>query len=587
MSSSPQRLAGVLAALAVCGSLAVSIPSRSLAKATPQARSARARYLSGRLNVAGYTVVVVGYNGKISSSHSQTFRLRAPTPDVTVQLISPKGVYAGPVVFGGSSSRAIMGVNGSVNLGTIDVVSAKGYARLARNLSRKDLDASRWAHASQGVPIGNGRNLGLIERFKGKKNGGTGPGQDEAHVGIPNEFDVAVPGTHIIAELAPARRAGKGKKALSAATLARSAGETASGGGKLRNLLIAAAGLELEMGNTVNEDAAGVTATEIDAEMQEHLVLGFKDSFTEAPSDLELDCNGLDYCDPGGTGLAALVKNPSNLPNPTPFPAISANPTTGFGEIVGPNAPDTDLLQAYPGVYLFRLFPHASGTTASPQPSSGDVITADATIAAGLSEIPLPIGFVFETVPAIASYADTAGNSGSVTYPDATGIGTAANPIKVAPGSDGDVVMTFTVYRPQRQGIPGAGEPSFMDIGNLGYYINPWTPPGVPSTPCGPEDDSNLSPTLSAWTVPLATGHPGEAPFVFPPGALVDSASDQPASSANTISFTVNVTKCLSAQSVQFPARQPVTLVLQAQTAATLELPPETAHQTFVIERTG
>lgn len=182
-------------ALFTSASLALVVsPTLSLAKSKAPARlsatGSRAKYVSGQVNVTGYTVVVVGYNGKIALSRAQRFRIAAPESKITLQLLNSRGKYAGPVVLGGSSTRVITGMKAGVDVGMIDVVAAKGYAHLARNLARGDLDESRWAYAKHGIPIGNGLNLGLIVS-KGT-GGGSGAGQDEAHVGIPNEFDIAV-----------------------------------------------------------------------------------------------------------------------------------------------------------------------------------------------------------------------------------------------------------------------------------------------------------------------------------------------------------------------------------------------------------
>lgn len=79
----------------------------------------------------GYEIVVVGYNGRNRLSRSQTFRLYAPDTKVTVQLIGPHGLYAGPVILGGTATRPIVGlkVEASVNLGTIALVPARGSMR--------------------------------------------------------------------------------------------------------------------------------------------------------------------------------------------------------------------------------------------------------------------------------------------------------------------------------------------------------------------------------------------------------------------------------------------------------------------------
>src|ERR1035437_6133836 len=166
--------------------------------ANGQPRSVRrhVQYVSGHLSARGYTLAVVGYNGKTVLSNKSSFRLAAPDSKVTLQLVNSHGVYAGPVVLGGTAAKAIVGVKAGVNIGTIIVVPAKGYAHLARKLATKNLDKSRWAYANRGVPIGNGKNFGLVISKTQGTNGGAG--QDPAHIGVPNEFNIAFPGTKVL-----------------------------------------------------------------------------------------------------------------------------------------------------------------------------------------------------------------------------------------------------------------------------------------------------------------------------------------------------------------------------------------------------
>ncbi len=630
-------LASALLALAVT-------PTPSLGKSRAGSHAAHrgsgARYVSGRVNVAGYTVLAVGYNGKVALSRAQSFRIALPEAKITLQLVNSRGRYAGPVVLAGGSTRVITGMKAGVDVGTIDVVPFKGYAHLAHKLASADLDNSRWAYAAHGVPIGNGLNLGLVAS-KGK-GGGSGAGQDEAHVGIPNEFDIAVPGTHVLKALAPATKA----KVAAVADNSRqvlsdphartaSAGEptcptppapcdkpppsggpapapgggpTPPGGGPA-----APAGsgptptasspwmsqMFLEMNETINDDAAGVSISEINSTVQSKLNLKLLNVQASA-SMLELDCNGLSFCSGGGSGQAVLEGLTQHEPTPgepprgpaggmstVPFPGSSLDGADGFGELVGPAVPagllGTDAGGGGGGGHEFSLDPNATTS----QIGSGDVITEVLTEGGATSQIPTTIDFVFNTVPAIASYSDTAGDGAKITYPDSSGLGTRQNPIKVAAGSNGDVVMTFTLYRPQRQGVAGAGEPAFMDVGHLGYELDnagapaPGSVGSATAAQCPAMVYSNPSSTLT-----LETGAPGPPTSEFSPpagaGELLDSAGDQPASSANTISFTADLTQCLAAKGVSsFPVGQPVTFDISANSQSSADH----ANQTFTVER--
>jgi hypothetical protein len=294
-----------------------------------------AKFITGIVNQPGYTVLVVGYDGKVAASKSRRFRIAAPEAKVTLQLLNPHGLYAGPVVLAGSGARVITGLKAPAALGAISVLPARGYGKLARPLARRYLDASRWADAKAGVPIGNGLNLGLVAS-SGRRGGG-GPGQDQAHVGIPNEFDVAVPGTHILKSLAPAAAA-HGARAASALARAAQGGAPlppnqpppnqppgpppAGPGGPPPSGPPAGPSstspwmsqMFLAMNETINDDAAGTSVAEIDATLQTKLNLKLLNVPASA-SLAELNCNGLTFCSGGGTGQAVLEGLPQNGPN--------------------------------------------------------------------------------------------------------------------------------------------------------------------------------------------------------------------------------------------------------------------------------
>jgi hypothetical protein len=496
-----------------------------------------------------------------------------------------------------------------VKLGTIDVLPAKGYGRLAHRLARRRLDPSRWAYTRHGAPIGNGRNLGLVTSKS--RSGGSGPGQDEAHVGIPNELDIAVPGTHLLKALAPSIHATSASLAISTRGRARDLvariastegpapseapapgeapppgeGPPPGGGGSgapapsSRSPWMSQ--MFLPMNETVNDDAAGVSGAEIDSTLQRSLNVKLL-NVPDKVQLLELNCNGLVFCSQGGTGEAELEGLP---PAPggagfatVPFPAGALDSATGFGEVVGPAAPNGLLGNDANGGRELSLDPHAT----SSQIGSGDVITLVATHEGETSQIPTTIDFVFNTVPAIASWSDGAGDSGAIAYPDSSNLGAMSNPIRVAAGAEGDVTLTLTVYRPQRQGVAGAGEPAFMDVGHLGYEVDYAAAPEPGSMTVGsnrsPQCPASAYSGLSSTLTPVSVGS-GEQEV----SALVDSAEDHPASPTDTISFTIDLTRCLTAKGVSlFPVDRPV----QFDISANSQPSSDHANQTFVLERT-
>ncbi len=67
----------------------------------------------------------------------------ASSLDPQVGVCHKYGLYAGPGVVGGTSRKVIVGLKGAVVLDTVDVLSSKGYARLAKRLRSTALVSSR------------------------------------------------------------------------------------------------------------------------------------------------------------------------------------------------------------------------------------------------------------------------------------------------------------------------------------------------------------------------------------------------------------------------------------------------------------
>lgn len=162
--------------------------------------------------------------------------------------------------------------------------------------------------------------------------------------------------------------------------------------------------------------------------------------------------------------------------------------------------------------------------------------------------------YVFGTPPALVSYDDGSGTK-LVPYPvrafdpsrcppDCSGPdpGTQGYGFPIRARPDGQVVLTLKFWRPQRR--PAPREPGYVvpptawiDVGGLDYLASP--PGGGPGCP------------QSAYTVtdPLTTA-PGRPGFT-------DTAPAQPASPANTFTYTLNLTQCLASNGISFnPAEE-------------------------------
>jgi len=471
------------------------------------------RPITGRLDRPGYTVIALGYNGIAASSTAQSFSIVPRDSRVTLQLRDRHGKYAGPIVVGGSASRVVVGVRAGARLGTIAVFPRQGYARVRARESAKAIDTHRVAQARRGVPLGRGRNFGLV---RSNVHVAAGPGRDQDRDGVPDVFDIDVNGNKILNALDRSGGAG--------VLVANALGDPTPPGGQL----LAVSGtpgpvglsnfsqLFLTVDQTVNADAAAVTTSDIDRVVADHLSV----VFLNVPGNTRLDCGHLVYCSAGGTGMVEPdVPGPGSLGDP--FPACCTPDASGFG------------LMRLNSRGEFRLDPHAT----SAQIGSGDAFLLRQGSGRTAPETPESLNFVFNTTPAVQSWRDGAGSSGTMTYPATSdAMGTASHPIAIARDPAGDYVATFTLWRPQRHGIVGAGETSgFVDIGGLEYEANIPNVPGSPPTQTGPQCPAA---SLSTADPHLTVSDSGAG------GRLVDHAADQPASPTNTLTFTVNLSKC-------------------------------------------
>jgi hypothetical protein len=555
--------------------VALAVYAAAAAASTSRARLAP---ITGNLSQSGYTVIALAYNGKAITAKGRDFSIAPPASPVTLQLVNAHGVYAGPVVVGGGGSRVYEGVRAGAKLGTITI--SNGYAVVARRLASRFIDKSRWAHAVHGVPVANGRNYGLV-RIAGKHTGSSAPGGDLAHSGVPNDINIDPQANRQIAALAPASKHVKAKPA-------RDGGGPGCEPGAICENFDVEAGLSEDVTGTANVDAAGSTIANIDAGLSRSLLLHIDSpsaydegntaaAFPPGTSLAELNCAGLSWCSPGGSG--DLAPTPNVSARGPAFPDCCDPSGDGFGTIFGPGAPTFTT-----GQPVFRLWPGAT----SAQIGTGDTLILDLTINGAVVAEPLTLAYVFDTVPAIDTWSDGAGHSGTITYPALNtngGInvcagaspGTYCNPIRVAANASGDVVLRLTWWRPQREGILGAGEPAFVDIGHLAYNFVFFIESNTPSTglsSCPATAVTTSDPDLS-FVQNQKVGTP----------ELVDSADDQPANPANTLTATVDLTKCFTAANESFPVGTTISFGVNANPQQALN--EGNAKTAISIERVG
>lgn len=561
---SPTALVGMLALLA-----ALLVPS--LAQAKPAK-------ITGKLSAPGYTVIALAANGEAKTDRARhgKFKLRPPAKKVTLQLRAPDATYAGPIVVAEATAgeEAIVGVRAGAKLGRINVDPANGYATVARRLPRKYVDLKRTASAENGVPIGAG-NLGRV--LVGEPNG---PSSDLDLDGVPAPLDVDDDGDVI---LDPFDR----DPGASAAYAAKVAPDVVVAGRSLLNL---------DLPEIVNANAPGLSERQVEAALPAfgNLILGTLGIDAAGPNDprVELDCGdpdtGLIYCRKrGSTGKLADINQialPGGSPG-DPFPRCCDPDGDGFGSLAFEPVPQLGV-----DAHAVSLLHGAT----SDQVRAGDLLIAR--VNDGAQEaFTGAVSHVFQTVPALVSYTDEAGNSTTMSYPVTPGApGTKENPFIVSDGPDADptppgathpfpeIEVTLTFWRPQRKALPE--EPGeWIDVGHTVYVASRrgilQDPSDFPGGSCPPTAYSETDPNLTPTPAP-------DFPLWFNPvSGLEDSSDDQPASPANTFSFTLNLSRCFGL--VFNEQDYPDGLYLRAQPASPLPGPPDSAGATVAWFRSG
>jgi hypothetical protein len=509
--------------------------------------------ISGRLSKRGYTLIALADNSKAATVRVKglRFRLRPPAREVTLHLRAPDGSYAGPVVVGavkgrkGAKSakkkgrkargkRMIVGVKDGARLGKVKLDRRRGYAKVAGMLGASSVSAKRWARATgKGVPIGNGRNLGLV------RSKAHGPVSDRDLDGIPRALDVDDDGDLIVDALDHETTAEKQGASSQVGPLVGPPpyGQPPPNG----NFISASTNLptNLEHG-AVNVDG-GSSDQEIASVLQNNgqLHVGV---INVDPGSAELDCGGpqgsakpgLPYCSAGGTGrLQANLQ--STRADSAPFPECCDPDHDGFGSFTQVETGSSNATAVAGGVQMSLLHGATQG-----QIHAGDVLIMHATAFGAPFQSATTVGFVPSTQPVVASYDDGQGDSGTFTY-HGEGGGPPVRPVRA--GLSGDVVVSIRFWRPQRPAI--GGEPSqngWIDVGKLWYLTHVSNGPGAGGQ-CPQSSYLGVDPSLALLTAPQSSVAGG--------AVFADSTGDQPSQPgnypANSLTLTMDLTQCLAA----------------------------------------
>jgi hypothetical protein len=564
MMMSRTRVA-ILAAAALISALLVPVFA--------QAKPAK---ITGKLSARDYTVIALSARGtaKTDRAPHRTFKLRPPAKKVTLQLRAPDGTYAGPIVVAKARhgnkvivDKVIVGVRAGARLGRVKVKPGDGYAKPAKWLPGKYVNSSRVARAEDKTPLGAG-NLGLIPAA----TSGDAPGDGDLD-GIPDALDVDDDGDVVLDRFDP----------QSGTATARTSADT--GDVVVRGISL----LDLDLPDVVNANAPGLTEAQIEAALPRFggLLLGSLGIEASGPDDpaVELDCGdpdtGLIYCRRNGS--TGRITSVSRVPHPPgagpgdPFPGCCDPDEDGFGSLGWAVIPG-DAVDAH-------AVPLLHGAT-SDQIGADDLLIARTTGADGNEAFTGTLAYLFETVPALASYADEAGNTTTMSYPVTPGAsGTQENPFVPTdgPDADTDVEVTLTFWRAQRRALPE--EPGeWIDVGHTVYITDGRSPFENPSwfegSSCPPSAYSETDPNLSPAQAPAF-------PLFYEPAVsgLQDSSDDQPADPANTFTFTLNLNRCFGT----VPVEQHLTggLFLRAQPVNPLPGPPDNARATVAWFKPG
>lgn len=295
--------------------------------------------------------------------------------------------------------------------------------------------------------------------------------------------------------------------------------------------------LRLDLIDSLNVNAGSISDTLIDQLISDHLILslGVRNNGSKTISSVNVDCQGLTYCD-AANGTATIRMDNGPLPEDSLWRTYDPD---------SDGLPNLQIVQDIIPATI-RVKPHASRA----QLRTGDTIlmslsTSDNTT----SSVPAVIPFVFLTGPALKEFSNN-GATTTISYPVSEGAsGTAGNAFILGSGS-----VTLTFWKPQRKNIEGAEPEGYYDMGGLSYGVSLSVGSGVYT--CNADEYSNLSSTLTKRT---------EA--VLGTSALRDSSLDTVASSSSTLSYTIDMATCLSRQGVATSGAI-VTVALEAVTDA-------------------
>jgi hypothetical protein len=478
--------------------------------------------------LAGQTALAASFNGNLAVTSPETYKVLAVGPDgrtnianvgangyftvtirqnSTLHLIDGNGQYAGPIVLA-RGSRAYAKLK-NISTRRLMVTVSNGFATVPFGRSKmyfRRHRSARIAFDRSTGPLGAGnlgfvrigQDAGLQAAAQARINAVNSIGEDSDEDGLPDIVDVDDDGDLTL-------------DSMDSDTSSQSQFEPET-----------TSTLALDLADSLNANAAGVTEGMIDEALQDNLRIQFflrRNGATSAVSAINVNCGALPYCSvPDGV---ATILGPDSATDTTPGMLWTAFDPDSDGL---PNLSTAAADSLFAGTLV--VLPHVPRTGIMP----GDTVLFSYEAGGSVASVPGVIPFYFITTPAVKEYSDGLA-SGALTYP-------------VTPGSPGtgpsatidlnSSNLTLTFWRPQRPAI-SASESGFIDIGKLRYgvYLTPLGTAAVIS--CFSDDFSALSETLRERGVEGTTNQP-----------LADTANDAPADASSTLSFTLDLDACLT-----------------------------------------
>ena len=501
----------------------------ALAPFAPVAEAAGTVTVSGTAP-QGYSVLMVAKSGNSIASKGGNFKIKttaAAAKGATMHLVSNSGKYAGPVTLKFDKSKKTGNTQLSGKSGSIGKIAMKtGYSVAAAKATTAISTAAKIKVTTAGQPGGAGR-MGMPSTTGGasvrifgawKLGDGDAPkGEDTDKDGLPNTLDLDDDNDSKIDLVDDSNPS----KAITTGSL-----------------------LFLDISKTINLHA-GMDETRMQQAID--LVFASNNNFWiginmntaadgSTPDGVHISCAAeVKWCAPGSP---ATLFGTGSMNNSSPEKWTDKK-ADGFAMSVpkgdGPNC-DTTSSPMLGGACSNSASSNFNRQFIPKLPSAdvvpGSMFTLNLTKGGAVDKsVAGTLSPYFASVPALKEVT-VAGQVRNIDYskkgdngPNAA-IGTQSNPIVVPQGSQ---TVTLTFWRPQRSGVSEAGEGKYVDMGGLryGFYVSV-------NRACDAGAMTPVSSTLSAGAASKDLEHT----------PLVDSARDAAPNSANTLSFTVDLTKC-------------------------------------------